>query len=81
MNDGNCYARTDFGTSGYGGACPPSGGHSHHYQFTVWALDVETLPLSSDISGAMLGTHALAKAELTVIYSRKKEVIEMNFFI
>ena len=27
----------DFGRSGYGGPCPPSG--VHHYHFTVYALD------------------------------------------
>lgn len=67
-------ARTDFGTPGYGGACPPAGNPSHRYQFTVWALDVEQLPLAADSSGAMLGfnlrQHMLDKAELTATYGR-----------
>jgi Raf kinase inhibitor-like YbhB/YbcL family protein len=67
-------ARTDFGTSGYGGACPPAGTQKHRYQFTVWALDVEQLPLTADTTGAMLGfnlrQHVLAQAELTVTYGR-----------
>jgi hypothetical protein len=67
-------ARTDFGTPGYGGACPPAGDSNHHYRFIVWALDVDQLPLTADSSGAMIGfnlrQHMLGKAELTVIYGR-----------
>ncbi len=74
MPKGAIQARTDFGTSGYGGACPPAGSPHHHYQFTVWALDVDHLPLASDATGAMLGfnlhAHVLAKAKLTVVYGR-----------
>ena len=64
--------RTDFGKAGYGGAAPPQGEH-HRYQFTVYALDVDTLEVSAESSGAYLGFnlhfHTLAKASLTVIYS------------
>lgn len=67
-------ARTDFGTPGYGGACPPVGNPAHRYQFTVWALDVDQLPLTADTSGAMLGfnlrIHMLEKAEITATYGR-----------
>ncbi|MDR3541673.1 MAG: YbhB/YbcL family Raf kinase inhibitor-like protein [Desulfosporosinus sp.] len=67
-------ARTDFGSPGYGGACPPAGNPSHRYQFIVWALDVGKLPLTVESSGAMLGfnlqQHTLGKAELTVKYGR-----------
>ena len=66
--------RTDFGSTGYGGACPPAGNPDHRYQFTVWALDTDKLPLTSDSSGAMIGFylngHMLDKAELTVTYGR-----------
>lgn len=67
-------SRTDYGKTGYGGACPPTGDAPHHYQFTVWALDVETLPLNANASGAMVGyylnQHALGKASLTATYQR-----------
>jgi len=74
MPDGVIQGRTDFGTSGYGGACPPKGAKKHRYQFTVWALDTDHLPLTADTSGAMLGfnlsNHAIGKAEITVMYGR-----------
>jgi Raf kinase inhibitor-like YbhB/YbcL family protein len=41
---------TDYGISGYGGPCPPSGDGPHHYRFTIYALDVPT------IDGAGAGT-------------------------
>ena len=41
---------------------------------TVWALDVDTLPIDNNASGAlvsfMLNSHVLAKAQLTATYSR-----------
>ena len=48
-------SRTDFGTRGYGGACPPVGDGEHRYRFTLWALDVEKLDLDNQASGAMVG--------------------------
>ncbi len=71
---GSVQGRTDFGGTGYGGACPPQGDTPHRYQFTVWALDVETLPLDKDASGAMIGfflrQHELGQAGFTLFYGR-----------
>jgi len=63
---------TDFGKSGYGGPCPPSG--IHHYQFKLYALDT-TFDLDSssskkDIETAMAG-HVLAQSLLVGLYGRK----------
>ena len=33
----------DFGLLGYGGPCPPQDGQTHHYIFTLYALDVASL--------------------------------------
>src|ERR1700732_3205227 len=33
--------RNDFGAYGYGGPCPPAGEKPHHYQITVFAVDVD----------------------------------------
>lgn len=71
---GVVQGRNDFGYSGFGGACPPKGDKPHRYQFTVWALDVDKLPVDRNASGALVGfmlnSHVLAKASLTVTYSR-----------
>ncbi|MFH2045033.1 MAG: YbhB/YbcL family Raf kinase inhibitor-like protein [Pseudomonadota bacterium] len=71
---GSIQSITDYGKPGYGGACPPAGDKPHRYIFTVFALDIEKLPLDANASGAMVGfylnQHALAKATLTALYSR-----------
>ncbi|MBP2298542.1 YbhB/YbcL family Raf kinase inhibitor-like protein [Azospirillum picis] len=71
---GATQSRTDFGTTGYGGPCPPRGDRPHRYIVTVHALAVDKLPLTADASGAMVGfnLHAatLATATLTARYGR-----------
>jgi len=59
---------------GYDGPCPPwNDTIPHHYVFTLYALDVATLPLEGafnavDVQRAMAG-HVLAQASLTGVYS------------
>ncbi|MCU6356972.1 kinase inhibitor [Enterobacter quasiroggenkampii] len=71
---GAVQGRNDFGYAGFGGACPPAGDKPHRYQITVWALDVDKLPVDKNASGALVGfmlnSHVLAKAQLTATYSR-----------
>jgi len=73
---GAVQGRTDFGTQGYGGPCPPPGDPAHHYVITVWALDVDRLALDEHASGAMVGftlnQHARGKAVFTLRYGRPK---------
>jgi Raf kinase inhibitor-like YbhB/YbcL family protein len=63
----------DFGKSGYGGPCPPSG--AHQYAFKVFALDRELDLRSgakrSQLDAAMKG-HVIAQGELIGRYARKK---------
>ncbi|CAK0779998.1 DLP12 prophage; periplasmic protein YbcL [Gammaproteobacteria bacterium] len=48
-------SRTDFGQVGYGGPCPPVGDKPHRYQFTIFALKTEKLPLDENTPAAMVG--------------------------
>ncbi len=64
--------RTSFGEDAYGGPCPPPG-KPHHYHFTLYALDVRTVPgehLSGPRLQAAIAGHALARATLTGLYGR-----------
>ena len=71
---GSVQARHDFGESSFGGACPPVGDKPHHYVFTVWALDAESLPVTAQSSAAMVGymlnQHKIAKASINATYGR-----------
>jgi Raf kinase inhibitor-like YbhB/YbcL family protein len=66
--------RTDFGTTGYGGPCPPAGDKPHRYIFTVYALKVDKLDVDPQATAAMVGfmTHAnsLGLATFTARYGR-----------
>jgi Raf kinase inhibitor-like YbhB/YbcL family protein len=72
---GAVQSKTDFGTAGYGGPCPPQGDKPHRYIFTVYALKVDKLDANENASGAMIGfmlnANQLAKASLTATYGRK----------
>ena len=67
------HGTNDFGRSGYGGPCPPSG--THRYYFKIFALDRELdLPAGtkrSQLDAAIKG-HIVAQGELMGRYSRKK---------
>ncbi len=52
---GTVQGRTDYGTTGFGGACPPAGDAPHRYRFTVHALKVPRLNLPADASPALVG--------------------------
>lgn len=70
---GTVEGLTDFGKSGYGGPCPPSG--SHRYYFELYALDVAELPLEasatrSELEAAMNG-HIIEQAALMGTYQRQ----------
>jgi len=67
------HGTNDFGKSGYGGPCPPSG--MHRYHFKIFALDRELdLPAGAkrgQLDAAMKG-HVVAQGELMGRYARKK---------
>jgi Raf kinase inhibitor-like YbhB/YbcL family protein len=63
--------RNDFGRTGYGGPCPPSG--RHRYDFTLVALDaipaLSGSPSAAQVRSAMSG-HVLAETTLRGTYRR-----------
>jgi Raf kinase inhibitor-like YbhB/YbcL family protein len=71
---GSIQSITDFGSLGFGGACPPKGDKPHRYVFTVYALDVAKLDLDEKAPPAMVGfflnQHVIAKASLIAYYGR-----------
>jgi Raf kinase inhibitor-like YbhB/YbcL family protein len=71
---GALMSRTDFGAPGYGGPCPPKGDKPHHYQFNIFAVDVDKLDVDENATAAVVGFnlhfHTLAKATLTGLYGR-----------
>jgi len=73
MPSGVVQGRTDFGTRGYGGPCPPPG-KPHHYYLRLYALKVPKLEVPADASPAFIGfnvnANAIAKTELMGLYGR-----------
>jgi Raf kinase inhibitor-like YbhB/YbcL family protein len=63
--------RNDFGRSGWGGPCPPSG--QHRYVFTIYALDAP-LELGTDATAdevlSALADRTLGQGQLTGVYTR-----------
>ena len=64
---------TDFGRSGWGGPCPPSG--THRYFFKLYALD-KKLYLPAGITKAelekVIKDHIIEKTELIGLYKRNR---------
>ena len=73
---GAVQGKTDFGTAGYGGPCPPPGDKPHRYIITVFALKTDKVDVPPDATAAYVGfmTHmnSLGSATLTGKYSRPK---------
>lgn len=62
----------DYGTQGFGGACPPKG-KVHRYQFTVHALgsmlEIDN-SASNALAGFMVNANSLASSTITAVYTR-----------
>ena len=63
-----------WGRTGYGGPCPPPGHGTHHYIFTLYALNTNRLHLDSgakieDLLSVIEG-HVVKQATLTGTYER-----------
>ena len=64
---------TSFGSTGYGGPCPPPG-PAHHYRFTVYALNVVHIGATPQTTGPQLlmkmRGHILDEGEVVGLYKR-----------
>jgi Raf kinase inhibitor-like YbhB/YbcL family protein len=72
LENGALQGKNGFNEIGYGGPCPPPGS-THHYRFTIYALD-QALDLMAgaprkQVIDAITG-HILAWGQLTGIYQR-----------
>jgi Raf kinase inhibitor-like YbhB/YbcL family protein len=74
MPDGVINIRNDTGQPGYAGPCPPEGDHPHRYIFTIFAVSTDKLPVTADVSPAVVGFNlhftTLEKATLMGLYKR-----------
>jgi len=65
---------TDYGSSSFGGACPPKDDKAHEYRFTVHALDTDKLDLTaqsdSALVGYMINAHSIEKSSIVSYYKR-----------
>ena len=58
---------TSFGTTGYGGPCPPATGEIHHYLFLLYAIDIAHLggqALTFDQVVNRIGSHVLGATSM-----------------
>ncbi len=71
---GAVQGRTDFGSPGYGGPCPPKGHQPHHYIFTVYALKTPRINIPPQANpraiNSAIKVNALGSASFTALYGR-----------
>jgi Raf kinase inhibitor-like YbhB/YbcL family protein len=68
--------RTDYGTPGWGGPCPPVGDRPHRYKFSLHALKVERLEVpegaTAALAGYLVNANSLGVASFTGTYGRSR---------
>ncbi|MBI3893903.1 MAG: YbhB/YbcL family Raf kinase inhibitor-like protein [Candidatus Wallbacteria bacterium] len=71
---GALEGRNDFGEKGWGGPLPPKGHGTHHYHFTVYALDSQlslAQGLTKDELLVAIKDHVVSTGKLVGTYERK----------
>ncbi len=71
--------KNSFGDLGYSGPCPPRDDKPHRYVFTVYALDIDRLPIEGRFTGAQvldaIQGHVLGYASYTGTYALNPKLI------
>ena len=74
MPKGSIELENSYGEVGFGGACPPKYDKAHHYIFTIYALNVDKLPIkeNSTIEDviSLIKAHTIAKSSIVSTYKR-----------
>lgn len=74
LPEGVIQSLTDYGTTGYGGPCPPEGHGFHTYIITVYALNTDNLGLDEKANPALVGyminSKTIEKSSIVVYYKR-----------
>jgi Raf kinase inhibitor-like YbhB/YbcL family protein len=74
---GTVQSITNFGTTGYGGPCPPENHGIHQYIITIYALKTDKLGLDATANPAIVGYYlwmnTLSKASIVTYYQRGKK--------
>ncbi|HVL54943.1 MAG TPA: YbhB/YbcL family Raf kinase inhibitor-like protein [Burkholderiaceae bacterium] len=74
LPSGAMQVRTDFGSPGWGGPCPPAGHKPHRYHFMLHALKVDKLDIpqgaTASLVGFMVNANSIGQARLTGMYGR-----------
>jgi len=75
IEKGAKFAKPARALDGYNGPCPPAGHGVHHYNFTLYALNVERMELKPSLTPyeieKAVKAHALAQTKVTGLYERK----------
>jgi Raf kinase inhibitor-like YbhB/YbcL family protein len=71
---GSRQIRNDYEQTGWGGPCPPKGKPAHRYNFTLYALGIDKLPVPLDATashaGFLINLRPLGQATLSGTYGR-----------
>jgi len=71
---GSVQSVTNYGKSGFGGACPPEGHGLHQYIITIHALKIDKLGLNGETNPAIVGyylhNNTISKASIVAYYQR-----------
>ena len=71
---GSSEGTNDYGSVGFGGACPPKGHGFHTYVITIYALDTEKLEINKStnqaVVGYMINSHSIEKSSIISYYKR-----------